>query len=82
MPRSSGIPNLHYFGEEGDYYVMIIDLLGPSLEDLLNYCGRKFSLKCTLLIALQIVMAVIRLTELNICTINYLFTEILSLTIS
>jgi len=37
-----GIPNVHWFGVEGDYNVMVIDLLGPSLEDLFNYSKRKF----------------------------------------
>jgi serine/threonine protein kinase len=32
---------------------MIMDLLGNSLEDLLNLCGRKFSLKTTILIGWQ-----------------------------
>jgi len=50
-----GIPNLHWFGVEGDFNIMVIDLLGPSLEDLFNYCGRKFSLKCVLMIADQMV---------------------------
>jgi casein kinase 1 delta/casein kinase I family protein HRR25 len=48
-----GIPRVHWFGQECDFYALAIDALGPSLEDLLNYCGRRFSLKTILLIANQ-----------------------------
>jgi len=50
-----GIPLIKWCGAEGDYNVLVMDLLGPSLEDLFNFCSRKFSLKTVLLLADQMV---------------------------
>jgi len=50
-----GMANLHWYGVEGDWNVMVIDVLGPNIEDLFNFCGRKFSLKTVLLVAEQMI---------------------------
>lgn len=50
-----GIPSVHWEGEECEYRVMVLDLLGPSLEDLLTFCGGRFSLKTTLMLADQLI---------------------------
>eukprot|EP01083_Nonionella_stella_P300395 1025251_1 len=53
MKGSIGVPNVYFYGQEEEYFVLVMDLLGPSLEDLFNYCGRNFSLKTILLLAQQ-----------------------------
>ena len=49
-----GIRNVKWFGREGDFNIMVSDILGPSLEDLFNFCSRKFTLKTVLMVADQI----------------------------
>lgn len=49
---SVGLPRMYYFGKEGDYNVMVMDMLGPCLEDLFEYCRRKFTLKTVLMLAI------------------------------
>jgi len=50
-----GIPKLYWYGTQGNYNILIIDLLGPSLEDLFNYCKRKFTLTTSLMILEQMI---------------------------
>lgn len=52
---SAGIPQVYYFGQEGLHNILVIDLLGPSLEDLFDMCGRKFSVKTCCMTARQMV---------------------------
>lgn len=55
MQGGIGIPTIKWCGSEGDYNVMVMELLGPSLEDLFNFCQRRFSLKTVLLLADQMI---------------------------
>jgi len=55
LQGGTGIPNVNWFGVEGDYNVLVMDLLGPSLEDLFSFCNRKLSLKTVLMLADQMI---------------------------
>jgi serine/threonine protein kinase len=53
-----GVPTLHWHGTEYSFNIMVMTLLGPSLEDLFNLCSRKFSLKTVLMLADQMIARV------------------------
>ena len=53
-----GFPEFIWSGNEGPFYIMVIEMLGPSLEDLYVFCGRKFSLKSVLLLADQLLQRI------------------------
>lgn len=55
LAGGKGIPKVHWFGRECEYRAMVFEILGPSLKDLFNYCGRVFSLKTVLMLADQII---------------------------
>ncbi|MFS8015057.1 putative protein kinase CK1-CK1 family [Helianthus anomalus] len=57
LQGGTGVPHLKWdcVTVDGEYNAMVIDLLGPSLEDLFNYCNRKLTLKTVLMLADQLI---------------------------
>ncbi|KAI9274740.1 kinase-like domain-containing protein [Phascolomyces articulosus] len=54
----SGIPSAYYFGQEGLHNVLVLDMLGPSLEDLFDMCSRRFSIKTVAMLARHMITRV------------------------
>ncbi len=54
----AGVPNVYWCGTQGNYNIMVMELLGKSLEDLFNECKRKYSLKTTLQLGDQMVIKI------------------------
>ncbi|KAG0558288.1 hypothetical protein KC19_10G016300 [Ceratodon purpureus] len=50
---SHGVPRVHYKGRQGDYYVMVMDMLGPSLWDVWNTSGQAMSTEMVACIAVE-----------------------------
>lgn len=55
MMGGVGIPRIRYYGQERNYNVLVMDLLGPSLEDLFNFCTRHFTIKTVLMLVDQMI---------------------------
>ena len=53
-----GIPRALYFEKQKESNVMVMDLLGPSLEDLFSYCKNRFSLKTVCMLAEEMILRV------------------------
>ncbi|KAL2318196.1 hypothetical protein Fmac_032072 [Flemingia macrophylla] len=50
---SHGVPRVHYKGRQGDYYVMVMDMLGPSLWDVWNNNSNTMSAEMVACIAIE-----------------------------
>ncbi|KAF3963703.1 hypothetical protein ACB098_05G042700 [Castanea mollissima] len=50
---SHGVPRVHYKGQQGNYYVMVMDMLGPSLWDVWNNNSHIMSTEMVACIAIE-----------------------------
>ncbi|KAK1549973.1 hypothetical protein Q3G72_011527 [Acer saccharum] len=50
---SHGVPRVHYKGRQGDYYIMVMDMLGPSLWDVWNNTSHTMSIEMVACIAIE-----------------------------
>ena len=62
------MPSHDYIGTDSSvpnqqFHVMVMDLLGPSLEDLLQQCKRSLDLKTVLMIAIQMIKRIEKVHE-------------------
>ncbi|KAI0806004.1 kinase-like protein [Irpex lacteus] len=60
-----GVPQVQYYGSEGLHNVLVIDLLGPNLEDLFDMCNRKFSIKTVCMAAKQMASLITRVQSVH-----------------
>lgn len=52
-PALIGFPKFYYYTSAQDFTLMVMELLGPSLEEMMNLCNKKFSLKTVLMLGDQ-----------------------------
>jgi len=54
LGTSVGFPKIYNIIKDRKHNTVIMDYLGPSLEDLFDFCGNKFSIKTVLMIGIQV----------------------------
>jgi len=50
-----GICTVHWSGVEGDYNVLVMEILGPSLQNLFDFCEQNFNIGTIVWLGLQMI---------------------------
>ncbi|KAM7480488.1 hypothetical protein LguiA_028701 [Lonicera macranthoides] len=53
LSGNHGVPRVHYKGQQNDYYIMVMDLLGPSLWDVWNNNSHALSTEMVACIGIE-----------------------------
>ena len=53
-----GIPEIYWCGAQDDYYIVAMEMLGPSISLLYDLCFKDFSLKTVTMIAIQMLQII------------------------
>lgn len=68
--KGFGIPSVKSYGFSGDNNILVMELLGKSLEDIFQSREGKFTIKTVCMLADQMVIFLRRLIEYNMFMIN------------
>jgi len=71
-----GFPSIGDLIEANGFVILTMDLLGPSLEDLLNFCQREFTRKTVLMLMDQAIQRIQHLHEQSVIHRDVRFTGI------
>ncbi|XLR69360.1 hypothetical protein S83_020032 [Arachis hypogaea] len=67
-----GIPWVHYKGRQGDFYILVMDMLGPSLWDVWNSLGQSMSPSMVACIAVEAISILEKLHLKGLIYLNQL----------
>lgn len=55
LEGGEGIPNVYWCGKWSTYKVMVMDLLGPSLDKFFKICGKRFQIETTAILGVEMI---------------------------
>ena len=65
LQGNNGFSNVHWYGIDGEFNVLVMDILGPSLQNLFEFCGREFGMKTILWVAIEMIERIEKMHAAN-----------------